>query len=69
MSSSSCGTPGTVLVSGGSGFVGRAVVEELAGRGGVPAVRVLARHAPASAGGSAVRHACADLTRPETLRG
>jgi nucleoside-diphosphate-sugar epimerase len=72
VSSSSDGTPGTVLVCGGSGFIGRAVVGELAGRGGAAEVRVLARHAghaPAPAGGGAVRHVRADLTRPRTLRG
>ncbi|WP_308187744.1 NAD-dependent epimerase/dehydratase family protein [Streptomyces sp. CNZ748] len=71
MSSSSSRVTGTVLVVGGSGFIGSAVVDELAvraaGRGG-PAVRVLARRAPSSRV-AAVGHVRADLTRPETLRG
>ncbi|WP_461715562.1 NAD-dependent epimerase/dehydratase family protein [Streptomyces sp. DSM 41036] len=62
---------GTVLVVGGSGFVGGAVVGELAARAAVrggPAVRVLARRAPLSRDG-VVGHVRADLTRPGSLRG
>jgi nucleoside-diphosphate-sugar epimerase len=62
---------GTVLVAGGSGFVGSAVVKELAAGGasrGMPAIHVLARRTP-SFGDRAVRHVRADLTRPATLRG
>ncbi|GHE92552.1 hypothetical protein GCM10014715_56240 [Streptomyces spiralis] len=71
MSGSSGVTSGVVLVCGGGGFIGRAVVGELAGRG-VVEVRVLARRgggAAVGAGGGVVRHVCADLTRPGTLRG
>ncbi|WP_281397530.1 NAD-dependent epimerase/dehydratase family protein, partial [Streptomyces variabilis] len=62
---------GTVLVVGGSGFIGSAVVGELAARAAVrggPAVRVLARRAPSSRDG-VVGHVRADLTRPGSLRG
>ncbi|MGA5127622.1 NAD-dependent epimerase/dehydratase family protein [Streptomyces pseudogriseolus] len=71
MSSSSSRITGTVLVAGGSGFIGSAVVDELAARAaarGGPAIQVLARRAPSSRDAT-VGHVRADLTRPETLRG
>ncbi|WP_307823803.1 NAD(P)-dependent oxidoreductase [Streptomyces sp. I5] len=71
MSSPPSRLTGTVLVAGGSGFIGSAVVGELAARAaarGGPAVRVLARRAPSSRD-AAVGHVRADLTRPGTLRG
>ncbi|MFE0810125.1 NAD-dependent epimerase/dehydratase family protein [Streptomyces sp. NPDC058794] len=72
MSSSPSSTAvGTVLVAGGSGFIGSAVVTELAARSafrGVPAIRVLARRTPPFLDRT-VRHVRADLARPETLRG
>lgn len=59
----------TVLVAGGTGFIGRAVVRELRARTGT-AVRVLSsRGGPRLPAGSPVRHVRADLTRRDTLRG
>lgn len=63
---------GTVLVAGGNGFIGSAVVEELLERGaryGAPAVRVLSRRPPGTSLGHRVRHVRADLTQPGALRG
>ncbi|MFB8246305.1 NAD-dependent epimerase/dehydratase family protein [Streptomyces sp. NPDC055952] len=63
---------GTVLVAGGNGFVGSAVVEELLTResaGGAPAVRVLSRRPPRSSHRHRVSHVPADLAQPGALRG
>ncbi|MEU3842947.1 NAD(P)-dependent oxidoreductase [Streptomyces sp. NPDC028635] len=63
---------GTVLVAGGTGFIGGAVVRALL-RGahcGATDLRVLSsRGAPLVSRADGVRHIRADLTRPETLRG
>ncbi|WP_433343497.1 NAD-dependent epimerase/dehydratase family protein [Streptomyces sp. CA-253872] len=64
---------GTVLVAGGTGFIGGAVVRALkdhAERHGGPGVRALSsRGAPAGTSTGPVTHLAADLTRPGTLRG
>ncbi|MFF9815307.1 NAD-dependent epimerase/dehydratase family protein [Streptomyces sp. NPDC014006] len=63
---------GTVLVAGGTGFVGSAVVRALlsGADSGAPDLRVLSsRGAPVVPHADGVRHIGADLTRPETLRG
>ncbi|CAL9392451.1 NAD(P)-dependent oxidoreductase [Streptomyces sp. Tu 3180] len=64
---------GTVLVAGGTGFIGGAVVRALRSRtgpSGAPGLRVLSsRGAPAAPRPGTVRHVGADLTRPESLRG
>jgi nucleoside-diphosphate-sugar epimerase len=60
-----------VLVVGGTGFVGSAVVRELLSRGASTGsdIRVLSsRPAPATSV-VGIRHVQADLTRPDTLRG
>ncbi|WP_016910018.1 NAD-dependent epimerase/dehydratase family protein [Streptomyces xiaopingdaonensis] len=65
--------PGTVLVAGGTGFVGRAVVRELvavrARSRTAPRVRVLARRPPRreAVPGDGVEYVSGDLTAPETL--
>ncbi|WP_217236058.1 NAD(P)-dependent oxidoreductase [Streptomyces sp. AC555_RSS877] len=63
---------GTVLVAGGTGFIGGAVVRALRSRAEpaeAPQVRVLSRGGQAAHRSGGVRHIGADLTRPETLRG
>jgi UDP-glucose 4-epimerase len=49
-----------ILVTGGTGFVGRHLVDALAARG--DAVRVLTRHRPTSASHPSVEHFAGDLT-------
>lgn len=61
--------PGTVLVTGGSGFIGRAVVAELRGRG-QPVLVIDRAPLPASlAHDEGVRLIRAELTDPSTLSG
>lgn len=76
-SAPTAGTPsghaGTVLVAGGTGYVGRAVVRELvAAQGrheGAPRVRVLARRPPRgrTAPGDGVEYVSGDVTEPASL--
>ncbi|MFJ8547224.1 NAD-dependent epimerase/dehydratase family protein [Streptomyces sp. NPDC093586] len=65
-------TPGTVLVVGGTGFIGSAVLRALARhqgpRGGAPTLLALCRKPPRT-GLPGVRYAAGDLTDPTTLRG
>ncbi|MFJ5780221.1 NAD-dependent epimerase/dehydratase family protein [Streptomyces sp. NPDC093094] len=67
------GTPGPVLVVGGTGFIGGAVLRALARPhgprgGGAPALRALCRRPPQTGGLPGVRYLAGDLTDPATLR-
>ncbi|CAL9328009.1 hypothetical protein SUDANB32_00012 [Streptomyces sp. enrichment culture] len=65
-------TPGTVLVVGGTGFIGRAVLKAFnrhrSPHGGTPTLLALCRTPPRT-GLPGVRYAAGDLTDPATLRG
>ena len=63
-------SPGTVLVVGGTGFIGRAVLKALTRRhpahAYAPGLRVLSRRAPQTPG---AQHVTGDLTDPPSLHG
>lgn len=58
--------PGRVFVTGGSGFVGTAVIEELMSRS--YAVTAITHHAPLTAGGGKLQIVTGDVFDPRTLR-
>ncbi|MGW0763016.1 NAD-dependent epimerase/dehydratase family protein [Streptomyces sp. NPDC002814] len=65
--------PGTVLIVGGTGFIGSAVLKELTHHQDPhatgPALRVLSRHPPTSPPPPTAQHVRGDLAHPHTLRG
>ncbi|SNX88260.1 nucleoside-diphosphate-sugar epimerase [Streptomyces sp. TLI_55] len=64
---------GPVLVVGGTGFIGSAVLRELTREHSspttTPAIRVLSRTLPHVTAANAVRHVAGDITDPSTLHG
>ncbi|WND33045.1 NAD-dependent epimerase/dehydratase family protein [Streptomyces sp. BB1-1-1] len=64
---------GSVLVVGGTGFIGRAVLGAMTrqddGRNRAPRLHVLSRRVPTGAGSAAIRHVRGDLADPRSLRG
>ena len=61
-------TAGPVLLTGGTGFVGHAVLKRLVARQSAPTLRILVhRSPPALAAGAPVTHVAGDVTEPSSL--